>query len=502
MSDDQRFDKDEVDDPLARIRARFEQASERILSGTDDVEVPLREPPRDPSPVSTMSADPAPFDDFGEIDIKDDANFSLDFEHGVSGSDAQRPPAASSSVSELLDEHVDLVANLAMVREEAPNRSVPVVDPDRHQKHRTRGRVDVNVPEPEEVHVADEPGVEDLPVPKETIAAKVMKARRTEPGEAAARPRPQAPETGDAESGSRRGLALVAAVLVVAGAVAGYFLAASPSGGGPTDTTAAAVVTTQPAPATPGEAAAVALEAFGFTDLQVEVDENGVATIVGTVRTARERDIAMEIVTEIDGVAEVATDIVYDINRDPTAVRADVDSLALKVNHPLTFVYADGIVNVAGIVPKTAVESGELGEDGTLERKLTDISGVEEVRFDLTLRGNPRRLASNIAELLTTGPILYDEETGERLPESDATLDAITALMADEPGITISVAVRGDDAEDEDLLLLAEQRRDAIVTYLVDAGVDPGLIDTVLVATMQPTTLDLPSEVLIEVVDS
>ena len=499
MTDEQSFDNDEVDDPLARIRARFEQASERILSGTDDVDLPVPEPLPEPSQVSTIPAEPAPFDDFGEIDIKDDANFSLDFEHGVSTPVVPAEPAASS-VAHLLEEHVDLVANLALVREDAPARTTPVIDPDRHTKHRTRGRVDLMVPEPEETPAEDESVVEDSPAPKKTVVAKVKKAKHVDTAKAAAPPRAREAEPGDAERGSRRGLAVVAAVLVIAGGVAGYFLVASPSDGGGPDTTAAPAATTTRAPATPTEAAAIALEAFGFTDLQVGVDETGVATIVGTVRTARERDIAIEIVAEIDGVVEVTTDIVYDINRDPSAVRADVDALALTVNHPLTFVYADGIVNVSGIVPETAVESGELGADGTLERKLTDISGVEEVRFDLTLRGNPFRLRSGIAELLTTAPILYDEETGARLPESDATLDAIAALMADEPGLTITVAVRGDDAEDEELLLLAEQRRDAIVTYLVGAGVDPGLVDTVLVATMKPTTLDLPSEVLIEVV--
>lgn len=517
MTDEHSIEPDDVDDPLARIRARFEQASERILSATDDLDLPLPEPaplrsvpaPAAPAAGSVVGIDP--LEDFGEIDIQDDARFSLDFEHGVSDTTAGAQAAPSRSTSHFLDETVDLVANLAIVREDAPDLARSDVDPERHAKHRTRGRVDLMIPEVDEVEELPEPAdaepeEEPARVRKDKKAKKTKKSRESKketPEEAAPPPAvttPAAEETAETPP-SRRGLAFLAVALLAAGGVAGYFLlASSPSDTTPA-TTAAETTTTIRQPATPSEAAAIALDAFGFTDLQVGVDETGVATIVGTVRTARERDIAIEIVTEIDGVVEVVTDIVYDTNRAPSAVRADIDELALTVNHALTYQYADGIVVVSGIVPETAVESGELGSGGTFEGKLLDIAGIEEVRFDLTLQGNPLRLASQITQLLTTGPVLYDEETGERLAESNATLDAIAALMAEEPGLTIEIAVRGDDVEDEELLLIAEQRREEIVAYLVAAGVDPGLIDTVLVATLEPTTQDLPGEVLIEVVD-
>lgn len=513
MTDEHSFEHDDVDDPLARIRARFEQASERILSGADDSDLPLPDPAPPVSPVSTVeSVARDPLDDFGEIDIKDDANFSLDFEHGESNAAVTSLPSSLGSIGHLLDDGVDLGANLELVRGDAPGHARPVVDPQRHTKHRTRGRVDLIEVEETEAPAdptTEEPSAEapsqrtDKKAKKAKKAEKAKKAKKTAPDEpvAAAAAVDTPSGTADEKPTSRRGLVFLAAVLLAAGGVAGYFLIASSPADPIPGTTVAEATTTTRQPATPSEAAAVALDAFGFTDLQVGVDETGVATIVGMVRTARERDIAIEIVAEIDGVVEVVTDITYDTNRDPSAVRSDIDELALTVNHPLSFEYADGIVAVAGIVPETAVESGELGADGTLESKLVEIAGIEEVRFDLTLRGNPLRLASEIAELLTTAPILYDEETGERLTESDATLDAIAELMAEEPGLTIAVAVRGDEGEDEALLLLAEQRRDAIVTYLVDAGVDPTLIDAVLVATMEPTTLDLPSDVLVEVVE-
>ncbi len=517
MTDEHSYEPDDVDDPLARIRARFEQASERILSATDDLDLPPDPAPSTPAspgtstPTAVSSVETDPLEDFGQIDIQDDARFSLDFEHGAGDTATSPRPAPASSVGHLLDDAVDLMANLELVRADAPDRARADVDPERHGKHRTRGRVDLMIPEVDDAEVAPEPAEEE-PVATQADARrdkkakkekKAKKAKKATSNETPAPPVVVAPAEAEKpeKPPSRRGLVFLAAALLAAGGVAGYFLLAS----SPTETTpatsAAETTTTVRLPATPSEAAAVALDAFGFTDLQVGVDETGVATVVGTVRTARERDIAIEIVAEIDGVVEVVTDIVYDTNRDPSAVRADIDELALTVNHPLTYQYADGIVFVSGIVPEVAVESGELGPGGTLEGKLVDIAGIEEVRFDLTLRGNPLRLASEITELLTTAPILYDEETGERLAESDATLDAIAALMADEPGLTIEIAVRGDDAEDDELLLVSEQRRDEIVAYLVAAGVDAGLIDTVLVETLEPTTQVLPSEVLIEVVD-
>ncbi len=194
----------------------------------------------------------------------------------------------------------------------------------------------------------------------------------------------------------------------------------------------------------------------------------------------------------------VVTDISYDVNRDPGSVRDDVAAIALTVDHPVTMVVDEGIVTVAGIVPKSAIDTGELGSSGTVENRLLDVVGVEEVRFDLTLQGDPMQLQSRIRLLLTGSPLVYDPETGAPPPELATTLEAVVALMAEEPGLTIQIAVRGDD--NEETLVVAEQRRDEVVAHLVAAGLEPAFIQTVLVDTLDVSLLEIESDVLIAVI--
>ena len=497
-----------------RIRARFEQASERILSGADDADLPLPPPPaqQEAAPetprVSTLpGVSDDMLDDFGEIDIKGDAKFSLDYEHGVSRPDADAPSPIADLVdaptNHLLDT-TDLAVQLSVIRSDAPERTAPQIDPNRHDKHRTRGLVTI----PDAPMVA-EPAVEEkAPEPVEEKPKKSRKERKAAESVVITQTAEPLKERytharvveEDKGRRSRVGLLLIAIVLLGAAGTAGFFLFSPTSGDSTPPTTAAATTTTTRAPATPSEAAAIALDAFGFSNVQVGVDETGVATIVGTVRTARERDIAISTVSGVDGVVEVVTDITYDVNRDPGDVAEEVAAVELAVNHPVTISWSLGIATVVGIVPEAAVESGELGAGGTLEADLVEIIGVEEVRFELTLQGNPNRLRTQIVNLLTLTPIVYDEETGLRNIESGGTLDAIAELMAEEPGLTINIAVRGDDDTDEEIVLLAEQRRDEIVSYLTEAGVDGSLLQTVLVATMTEDTIALESDVLIEVV--
>ena len=294
MSDDHSFEKDD-DDPLARIRARFEQASERILSGSDDMEPPepARTEPARESEAHTATIAPGSddlLDDFGEIDIQDDPMFSLDFEHGVSA-----PPRRAGY--DLVGD-VDLSSNLGEIRSDSPSPPARAIDPDRHLKHRTRGVVG-DAADPETgTQAAQEaaPAAAALPRPEtateQTKKNKKEKKRRTREERIAVSSPPVSPVSRwtepdpDRSKKSRVGLIVTAIVLLAAGGAAAFVLFAPG-----TVTTEPATITTAPttfAPPTPSAGAAAALEAFGFTRLQVGVDETGVATIVGIVRSARE----------------------------------------------------------------------------------------------------------------------------------------------------------------------------------------------------------------------
>lgn len=147
---------------------------------------------------------------------------------------------------------------------------------------------------------------------------------------------------------------------------------------------------------------------------------------------------------------------------------------------------ADGTVTLIGTVAtpteRAAAESvarSVVGADFRINNRLLidegDVEPAEEEPANqlAAVTDEDLVLQNAISSVLARNPITFASASADIDPESLATLDALADILRDSAAQVLIAGHTDTDGDPDDNLLLSQQRAEAVVTYLTEAGIDP-----------------------------
>ncbi|MDH3752462.1 MAG: OmpA family protein [Acidimicrobiia bacterium] len=115
----------------------------------------------------------------------------------------------------------------------------------------------------------------------------------------------------------------------------------------------------------------------------------------------------------------------------------------------------------------------------------TDILGEGNVFNDYII--DPRADDPNLGNITVDDPVLFESNSDVIAPEFEPLLNQALALMLLRPSVTVTVEGHTDDIGSEGLnLALSQARAEAVVTYLVDLGVEPDRFTAIGKGELEP----------------
>lgn len=212
------------------------------------------------------------------------------------------------------------------------------------------------------------------------------------------------------------------------------------------------------------------IDDLGLTDGGLTVERSSAAAVPVTV------DVV------VDGSSVVLTgavpdeDSITELVEAAAAVWADgtVDGGGLSVGDRS---WTDGRVRLSGTVP--AGDERYLDLEAEIQSRLGALVSVESAgvqQIDST--GTLNELEEQIKAALEDSPILFDPQSSEIQSASDQVLETIAGILQSAPAGAIEVVGHTDDlGPDEENLLLSQARAEAVVSRLVELGVEESLLN-------------------------
>lgn len=156
-----------------------------------------------------------------------------------------------------------------------------------------------------------------------------------------------------------------------------------------------------------------------------------------------------------------------------------------RANFGITVRVADGTVTLIGTVAtpteRAAAESvarSVVGTDFRINNRLLieegDVETAEEKPNELaSVTDEDLVLQNAISSVLARNPITFASASADIDPESLATLDALADVLRESAAQVLIAGHTDTDGDPDDNLLLSQQRAEAVVDYLTEAGIDP-----------------------------
>lgn len=156
-----------------------------------------------------------------------------------------------------------------------------------------------------------------------------------------------------------------------------------------------------------------------------------------------------------------------------------------RANFGITVRVADGTVTLIGTVAtpteRAAAESvarSVVGTDFRINNRLLieegDVETAEEKPNELaSVTDEDLVLQNAISSVLARNPITFASASADIDPESLATLDALADVLQESAAQVLIAGHTDTDGDPDDNLLLSQQRAEAVVDYLTEAGIDP-----------------------------
>jgi OOP family OmpA-OmpF porin len=149
----------------------------------------------------------------------------------------------------------------------------------------------------------------------------------------------------------------------------------------------------------------------------------------------------------------------------------NVDATGLTVGETT---WTDGVVRFTGSTTPTddrPTRFGELVKERVDALIVIDTSGLSIVDNTAELE----EVQTTVDGLVTASPIQFAPDSPVISDESDAVLTEVAASLNQVPDAPVEVVGHTDDVGDEqDNLVLSQQRAEAVVARLAELGVDPG----------------------------
>ena len=150
----------------------------------------------------------------------------------------------------------------------------------------------------------------------------------------------------------------------------------------------------------------------------------------------------------------------------------------------------------------TATLGGEVADDATRTQVLDrfaglglDIEASALVIAEAPDAATASELEETLNEMLADSSVLFDTASTAISPAGAALLSEIATLVRQIPGARIEVQGHTDNEGDDDgNLVLSQARADAVVSYLVDAGVAPVQVTAVGYGESQPIASNTTEE--------
>lgn len=145
---------------------------------------------------------------------------------------------------------------------------------------------------------------------------------------------------------------------------------------------------------------------------------------------------------------------------------------------------ADGTVTLIGTVATPAermaaesVARSVVGADFRIDNRLLidegDDEPEEEANELAAVTDEDLVLQNTISSVLARNPIAFASASADIDPESLATLDALADVLRESAEQVLIAGHTDTDGDPDDNLLLSQQRAEAVVDYLTEAGIDP-----------------------------
>lgn len=171
---------------------------------------------------------------------------------------------------------------------------------------------------------------------------------------------------------------------------------------------------------------------------------------------------------------------------DETEALVAVRAAEARADFGIIVRVANGTVTLIGTVATPteraaaeAVARSVVGTDFRIDnRLLIDEGDVEPAEEDPTsqlanITDEDLVLQNAISSVLARNPITFASASADIDPESLATLDALADVLRESAAQVLIAGHTDTDGDPDDNLLLSQQRAEAVVDYLTEAGIDP-----------------------------
>ncbi|MGI9613678.1 MAG: OmpA family protein [Acidimicrobiales bacterium] len=196
--------------------------------------------------------------------------------------------------------------------------------------------------------------------------------------------------------------------------------------------------------------------------VELDIAPNGEVVISGTVADEARRVVIVAELIERAGAENVTDDLVV----DPAAVIAAGGSLTAR-----------GVANNDAQADAWVEGSTAAAQSAGLDfiDEVTVAAADDSATDDAVEGADGTRVEDELNALFELDPIEFDYNEATIRPGSNTTLDAAASVITSNPDVGAFRVVGHTDSDGDaaDNLRLSQARADAVVTYLVDLGVDP-----------------------------
>ena len=169
---------------------------------------------------------------------------------------------------------------------------------------------------------------------------------------------------------------------------------------------------------------------------------------------------------------------------DETEALVAVRAAEARANFGIIVRVANGTVTLIGTVATPteraaaeAVARSVVGTDFRIDNRLLidegDVEPEEELNELAAVTDEDLVLQNAISSVLARNPITFASASADIDQESLATLDALAGVLRESAAQVLIAGHTDTDGDPDDNLLLSQQRAEAVVTYLTEAGIDP-----------------------------
>ena len=269
------------------------------------------------------------------------------------------------------------------------------------------------------------------------------------------------------------------AAFTLAMLVAGAYVVGRNSGS-PTDGTTAAATTVAPSSVSAGGSVPSVAPAAVTT-------EAATSTVRATSTVAPSTTLApTTTVAPAPTTLAPATTAPTTVDPVPTTVAPTISTVAPELIVPRTAVYTQGKIYLRGAVPNWEVAN-------VIIDKAANVLGRANVIVEYVV--DPRATAPNEGSLQVADTVLFTPNSASLAPDFIPILKLGVILLNQNPKITIDIIGHTDsDGSTETNQVLAARRCDAVIAYLVAAGVDPARLVAVPKGDSEPIADNLTPE--------